>query len=105
MHYLWLLTWDFNQILPTTEEHSTCNVIYGLKAFKDALFYNGLIKLRSTRVWFTQMNNKDGSALVMEKLDKTFCNEASNHGPMLIEFAWICGSQTSTILMKQSKLG
>ena len=116
MHYPWLLAEDFIQVLTTTDKHNTCSRIEGAKDFNDALFYSGHIELRSTGFWFTWKNNREKSVLVMEKLGKSFCNEAwlsldpefyvlclpiitSNHGPILIEFEWICGSQVSTVLM------
>ena len=76
MHHPWLLAGNFNQVLSPANKHSTCNRMDGASEFRDALFDSDLLELRSSGLWFAWWNNRECNDLVMDKIDKSFCNEA-----------------------------
>ena len=66
---------DFNQVLQVTEKYSSSQSVEGAAAFQETLDQTGLLGVKSYGVWFTWLNITKGEDLVMERLDKAFCNE------------------------------
>lgn len=70
----WLLIGDFNQIENPSHKLGGRREIKGAKIFTQWRLQNNLIELTSKGVSFTWTNNREGENLIMERLDRAFCN-------------------------------
>ena len=76
----WILIGDFNEILSDTEKFGARpgNTLHN-STFRSFFDNGGLIDLKYSRSHFTWANNREASALILERLDRTLVNTSFLH--------------------------
>lgn len=70
----WLIIGDLNQVADHKDKYSASTSIPGQVSFCSMIDVCNLIDVVPKSGWFTWSNNRQGSHLVLESLDRTSCN-------------------------------